>query len=332
MIRAHRKGQKMARPRLVVARKMPRDVEARIRRDFEAWFPAGPGIGPSSMGMVGAAKEHNADAVLIATNLKLSADVIEALPKSVRIVGSFGVGFDHVDVAAARKAGLIVTNTPEVLTGCTADLAFMLLLGACRRATEYGAIMREGWRRPVSDMLGIRVNGKTLGIVGMGRIGHAVAQRARGFDMKVIYTDAARLPPEKEQGATFFADLHEMLGAADIVSIHAPLMDATRKMMNAAAFAAMKPGAVFVNAARGGLVDEDALVAALQSGHLFAAGLDVFASEPDYDLRFRDLPNVFMTPHAGSATVETRNAMGFRVLDNIDAVLAGHPPIDPLWR
>ncbi len=331
MIRVHRSGKMMTRPRLVVARKMPRDVDARIRRDFEAWFPAGPGIGPSPMAMVGAAKEHKADAVLIATNLALGADVIAALPKSVKIVGSFGVGFDHVDVAAAKRAGLIVTNTPEVLTECTADLAFLLLLGACRRAAEYVGVMRDGWRRPVSDMLGVKVTGKTLGIVGMGRIGRAVAQRARGFDMKILYTDAARLPGELEQGATFVPDLYELLGQADIVSIHAPLMPETRKMMDAKAFAAMQEGAVFVNAARGALVDEDALIAALTSGHLFAAGLDVFAAEPDYDLRFRDLPNVFLTPHTGSATVETRNAMGYRVLDNIDAVLAGGKPIDPLW-
>jgi len=149
--------------------------------------------------------------------------------------------------------------------------------------------------------------------------------------MKVLYTDLARLPGELEQGATFVPRLQDLLRQSDIVTLHAPLTDATRKLMDKDAFAAMPAGSVFVNAARGGLVDEDALHDALKSGHLFAAGLDVFASEPEYDLRFRDLPNTFLMPHAGSATQETRNAMGFRVLDNVDAVLSGRPPIDPLW-
>jgi len=308
---------------------MPREVEARVREDYDTWFPAGPP--PSPLAMVGAAKEHKADAVTIATNLKLSADIIEVLPKHVKIVASFGVGFDHIDVAAAKAKGLIVTNTPDVLTDCTADLAFLLILGASRRAGEYEALMRKGWREALGDRLGVKVSGKTLGIVGLGRIGRAVAQRARGFGMKVLYTDLARLPGELEQGATFVPRLQDLLRQSDIVTLHAPLTDATRKLMDKDAFAAMPAGSVFVNAARGGLVDEDALHDALKSGHLFAAGLDVFASEPEYDLRFRDLPNTFLMPHAGSATQETRNAMGFRVLDNVDAVLSGRPPIDPLW-
>lgn len=320
----------MTKPRVVVARRMPRDVEARARDSYETWFPAGTDP-MSPLAMIGAAKEHKADAVIIATNLKLSADIIEAMPGHVKIVGSFGVGFDHVDVEAARARGLIVTNTPEVLTDCTADLSFLLLLGACRRAGEYEGLMRRGWREQLGDRLGVKVSGKTLGIVGLGRIGGAVARRARGFGMKILYTDLARLPAEREQGATFVPDLHDLLAQSDIVSLHAPLGGDTRKMMNREAFAAMRKGAVFVNAARGGLVDEDALYEALTNGHLFAAGLDVFASEPDYDLRFRDLPNTFLAPHAGSATVETRNAMGNRVLDNVDAVLAGRAPIDPLW-
>jgi lactate dehydrogenase-like 2-hydroxyacid dehydrogenase len=162
----------------------------------------------------------------------------------------------------------------------------------------------------------------------MGRIGQAVARRARGFDMNVIYTDQHQLPAELTTGATFYADLREMLPYCDILSLHAPASLDGTPTMTRERFNLLPRGAVFVNAARGKLVDEDALIDALKSGHLFAAGLDVFRTEPNYDLRFRDLPNVFMTPHMGSATVETRNAMGFCALDNIDAVMQGSRPLD----
>ncbi len=194
--------------------------------------------------------------------------------------------------------------------------------------------MRAGWRFRIGqgDLLGMRVSGKTLGILGMGRIGRVMARRARGFDMTVVYHSRKRLPPELEQGAQYFASFHEMLPHCDFLSLHAPAGPATDKIVNAEALAKLKRGAVLVNVSRGGLVDEDALIDALTSGQLFAAGLDVFRSEPDYDMRFAKLDNVILSPHIGSASVETRNAMGFRALDNIAAVLAGRGAIDPLWR
>jgi lactate dehydrogenase-like 2-hydroxyacid dehydrogenase len=227
---------------------------------------------------------------------------------------------------------VVVTNTPDVLTDCTADLAFMLILCACRRASEYERIMRQGWRQGfgLPDMLGLRPSGRTLGIVGMGRIGRAVAQRARGFGMRVLYSNRSRLPPGLEGGAEYFADWRAMLPRCQILSLHLPGGPGNDGMMDREAFALLPPGAVFVNAARGALVDEDALVEALASGRLFAAGLDVFRNEPDYDLRLAGLPNVFLTPHVASATVETRDAMGHRALDNVAAVLAGRPPMDPV--
>ena len=181
------------------------------------------------------------------------------------------------------------------------------------------------------DMLGTQASGKTLGIVGFGRIGRAVAKRARGFDMPVLYTDMRRALPEMEDGAEFVPGLRELLPRAQIVSLHAPGGVTTDRMMNADTIGLMPRGAILVNAARGTLIDEDALIEALRSGQLAAAGLDVFRREPDFDRRLAELPNVFLTPHMGSATVETRNAMGFRALDNIAAVLAGQPAIDPLW-
>ncbi len=319
--------------KLVVAFLTTEDVVARARDEFDAWVVQGDND-MTVPEVVDAAKRHHADAILFTNTLPLSADAIAALPPSVKVAATSSVGFDHIDVAAAKARGMMVTNTPDVLTECTADHAFMMLLGAARRAYEYDQIMRKGWRYRIGqgDLLGVRVTGKTLGILGMGRIGRAVARRARGFDMRVVYHARRRLPPDLEQGAEYFEDFHAMLPHCQFLSLHAPATPATDRIIDARALSLMPRGAVLVNVSRGGLVDEDALHQALSSGHLFAAGLDVFRSEPDYDTRFANLSNVILSPHVGSATTETRNAMGFRALDNIAAVLAGRPPIDPLWH
>ena len=321
----------MAKKRLVVARPVPHAVTERASAEFDALLFDQKDATTDEV--IAALERHQADALFLSSNLKLNAEAIARLPASVKIAATCSVGFDHVDVAAAKARGLVVTNTPEVLTDCTADLAFLLLLNACRRAWEYSAIMREGWGRSfgMRELLGIRASGKTLGIVGFGRIGRAMAQRGRGFGMTILYTDMARAAPDLEQGATFVPSLAELLPQVDILTLHAPGGAATDRLMNRQTIGLMRRGAVLVNAARGSLVDEDALIEALQSGHLFAAGLDVFRKEPDFDARLAALPNVFLTPHMGSATIETRNAMGFRALDNVAAVLAGRPAIDPLW-
>jgi hydroxypyruvate reductase len=278
-------------------------------------------------------KEHRADALMLTSHLPFRKPTIDAIPDHVKIAATCSVGTDHIDIPAAKARGLPMTNTPDVLTECTADMAFMLILNASRRAYEYDRVMREGWRihYGLGEMMGRRVWGKTLGLLGLGRIGQAVARRARGFGMKVLYSGPTRKAPAEEQGAEYVADFRAMLPRCDVLSLHAPGGAATASIMNAETFALLPKGAIFVNAARGSLVDEDALIAALQSGQLYAAGLDVFRNEPEYDTRFAALPNVFLAPHMGSATVETRNAMGFRALDNIAAVLAGKPPIDPIW-
>ena len=319
------------KPRLIVARKIPPAVAARIAAEFDSPSPGGEDLDAKAALALLAA--HAAEALLFTSNIKLDAGLIARLPASLRIAATCSVGHEHIDVAAAQARGLIVTNTPDVLSECTADLAFLLLLGAARRAGEYGAIMRAGWRRGygLGEMLGTRVWGKTLGIIGMGRIGRGVAARARGFGMTILYRNRNRLPPELEQGAEFVADLRELLPRSQFLSLHAPSDPSTQSLMNAEAFARLPKGAVFVNTTRGALVDEEALLAALRSGHLGAAGLDVYRNEPAFDERFLEVTNVFLTPHMGSATVETRDAMGFRALDNIAAVLAGNAPIDPLW-
>ena len=320
------------RPRLVLACLMPSDVVARARGEFDAVVAEGPSD-MTAPEVVQAATNHHADAIMFTNTLPLLDEPIAALPASVRVGATSSVGYDHIDVAAAKSRGLIVTNTPGVLTECTADFAFMMLLAAARRAYEYDRIMRNGWRFRIGqgDLLGVRVTGKTLGILGMGRIGQALAQRARGFDMRVLYHSRNRLPPEQEKGAAYFADLHDMLPHCQFLSLHAPAGPATDKILNARALSLLPRGAVVVNVSRGGLIDEEALLDALASGQVFAAGLDVFRTEPDFDLRFSQLNNVILSPHVGSASVETRNAMGFRALDNIAAVLDGRGPIDPLW-
>ncbi len=312
--------------RLLVARRVPPAVAARARAEHDAT------ISDTDLDADSAIAEMariGAEALFTGPRLRLSAEHAARLPPTLRVMANATAGVDHMDVAAMRARGIAVTNAPDVLTDCTADLAFLHILGACRRAREYGRIMEEGWRKPTGmpDNLGLRASGRTLGIVGMGRIGRAVAQRARGFGMRVLYHNRTPLDAALEDGADYVPTLHALLGQVDILSLHLPGGQGT--LMGAAEFAAMRPGSVFINTARGALVDEEALLAALASGHLFAAGLDVFGDEPAYDLRLRDNPRIFLTPHVASATVETRDAMGFCALDNIAAVLAGHPAPNP---
>ncbi len=316
-----------ARPRLVVARRVPEAVAARAARDYDTWF-ADHDLDVEEA--IAAVIAHRADAILVGHKVALTAAHMPRLPDHLKIIANPSAGFDHMDAAAATARGIVVTNAPNGLTECTADLTLLLILAACRRAAESVGIMQSGWRRSfgMPDNLGKRVSGSVLGIAGMGRIGRAVARRARGFGMTIHYTDIARLPAELEEGAVFHASLADLLPAVDILSLHMPGGNGT--VMGAEQFALMRPGSVFVNAARGSLVDEDALIEALRGGRLFGAGLDVYRNEPNYDLRLRDLPNVFMTPHVASATVETRDRMGFDALDNIDAVLAGRSALNPV--
>lgn len=269
-------------------------------------------------------------ALLIASKLPMNAAAIAALPAHIQLIATCSVGFEHIDLTAAAARGILVSNTPDVVSEATADMALLLMLGAMRRAREYGAIMESGWGRQFSlgDMLGRDMRGKTLGIIGMGRIGLAVAARARGFGIKVVYHNRHRVGPELEGDATYFSDVRDMLPHCQILSLHTPGGKAMDGYIDAGMLALLPQGAVLINTARGMLVNEDELIAALHSGQLGAAGLDVFRGEPDIDPRFRTLPNVFMMPHMGTATVETRDAMGHRALDNVADVLQGLLPRD----
>lgn len=268
---------------------------------------------------------HGADAALVSVGDPIDADFFDALPDSVKIIATFSVGTDHIDLAAARKKGVIIGNTPGVLTDATADIAWLLILGAARRASEGEAEVRNAtwssWRP--THLMGTQVTGKRLGIIGMGRIGQAVAKRARGFDMDIHYYNRRQLPADREMGATYHDSIDDLLPHCDFLSLHCPSTPETRGMVNADFIAKLPDGAIIVNTARGDVVNDGDLIAALKSGKLTAAGLDVFAGEPNIEPDYRDLKNTFLLPHLGSATVETRNAMGFRALDNIDAYFAG---------
>jgi lactate dehydrogenase-like 2-hydroxyacid dehydrogenase len=315
------------KPRLVVTRRLPPAVEARLERDYDAVLNVDDRqIDADELVRLA----EGARGLLVAPTERVDAGAIECLPGSVQIIATYSVGFDHVDAAAARSRGIVVTNTPDVLTEATADIALLCLLGAARRAQEGDRLLREGrWRRwTPTELLGAELAGKRLGIFGMGRIGQAVARRARGFGLSLLYHDQRSLAAAATQGARYVARLEELLAQSDFLSLHAPATLATHHFLNAARIELLPAGAIVVNTARGTLVDDEALIDALQRRRVAAAGLDVFENEPRIHPGYLELPNVFLLPHLGSATVETRDAMGFRALDNLDAFFAGHPPPD----
>lgn len=315
------------KPVVLVTRKLPDSVEDRLRRDYT------PILNPDDALYSGEEiieRARGADAILPCHTEKFSASVIARLPKSVRVIANFSVGYDHVDTQAARARGLIVTNTPEVLSDATAELTMMLMLGAARRASEGERLVRTREWKDWSPgfMVGTQVTGKRLGILGFGRVGRVVAKRARGFDMEIHYNDIKRAPAELEQGAIFHKTPAELMPHCDFLALHCVASPQTVKLLNAELIALLPDGAIVVNASRGVIIDDDALIAALKSGKLTAAGLDVYNNEPDIHPQYRQLANVFLMPHIGSATKETRIAMGFRALDNLDAVFAGREPRD----
>ena len=317
------------KPAVLVTRRLPRAVEERLQRDYSPRLNI-----PDEVYSADQLVELSAGAVAIIPchTEKLNAAVIARLPGSLKAICSFSVGYDHIDLAAARSRGITVTNTPEVLSNATAEVALLLMLGAARRAHEGARMLRtDTWADwSAIGQLGIELTGKRLGIIGMGRVGQVVARRARGFDMEIHYYNRHRLSPELEGTAVYHENLHDLLPVSEFLSLHCPATPETHHLLDAERIALLPDGAVVVNTARGAVVDDDALIAALVSGKLFAAGLDVFNGEPDIDPRYRELDNTFLLPHIGSATRETRDAMGFRALDNLDAIMAGREPPDRL--
>jgi len=318
-----------SRPALLVTRKLPDPVEQRLEADFDTTLNLDDH--PRSADEIIAASQGK-QAILCTVGDPFSAQLINRLPDSIRILATFSAGYNHIDVGAAQARGMAVTNTPDVLTDATADIAMLLMLGAARRASEGERLVRRrawtGWSP--THMMGTHLGGKRLAIVGLGRIGEAVARRAQAFGMEVHYANRSGRRSPTLPNAVLHPDLDSLLPVADVLSLHAPSTPDTRLWLNRERIQRLPVGAIVVNTARGDLVDDEALIEALRSGQVAAAGLDVFDGEPAMNPGYLALENTFLLPHLGSATRETRVAMGMRAADNLDAFFFGQPPRDLL--
>ena len=318
------------RPRVWVSQPLFDDVIARLEEYFEVVSTSE--VAEYSPAQISAALRDAAGA-LVTLNERIGAEQIADAPR-FRAVANVGVGYNNLDIPALAAAGIVATNTPDVLTETTADFGFALLMATARRITESERWLREGhWRQwSFQTMLGTDLHGSTLGILGMGRIGQAVARRASGFDMRVLYHNRSRLPEATEgQTRAAYVGLEELLAQADHLLLVLPYSKESHHLIDANALARMKPTATLVNIARGGIVDEDALATALAGGKLAAAGLDVFEGEPAINPRLLDLRNVVLTPHIASGSLATRRAMVALAVDNLIAAMgvgpnAGKPP------
>lgn len=320
---------RIERPKVAVTRKLLPPIEARMTELFDA------SLNDDDHEMTAeeiVAAAQGCDVLVPTVTDRIDAALIEALPASVRLLANFGAGVNHIDLKAAKARGILVTNTPGVFTDDTADLTMALILNVPRRLGEGHRLMRSGeWKGwSPTGMLGHRVGGKTLGIVGFGRIGEAVAMRARAFGLNILYNKRSRLPAslEEELGVTFEPDLNRLVAKSDIITLHCPLSAETDKLMSRERIGMMKRDAYLINSSRGELVDEDALIEALSRGRIAGAGLDVYTHEPAVDSRFLNIPNVVLLPHLGSATFEGREASGEKVIANIRIFSDGHRPPD----
>ncbi|MGF6176497.1 2-hydroxyacid dehydrogenase [Ensifer sp. 4252] len=319
-----------SKPRILVTRRWPEAVERVLAERFDVVLNE-KDVPMSADQLAQALRDF--DAVLPTVSDRLPSSLFDGGGIRAKILGNYGVGYNHIDVAAAKAANIVVTNTPGVLTDCTADIAMTLLLSVARRAGEGERQIRAGewtgWRP--THMVGSKVTGKTLGIIGFGRIGKAVAKRCHfGFDMEVVFYNRSRVDVAEaaRYGARQLDTVDDVLEVADFVSLHCPGGGENRHLINAERLAMMKKGAYLVNTARGDVVDESALIEALKNGVIKGAGLDVFEAEPNVPEGLRALENVVLLPHLGSATEETRVAMGMKVVDNITAFFDGREPPD----
>ncbi len=316
------------RPKVIVTRRLPQAVETRMAELFDIEL----NLTDAALTQAQLADAAGRCDVLVATVTDRVDAGVFAGKVRMKLLANFGVGVDHIDLGAARAANVVVTNTPGVLTDDTADMVMALILSVPRRLAEGEKLVRAGeWRGwSPTGMLGHRITGKRLGIIGMGRIGRAVATRARAFGLTVHYHNRHRLPAEVEGGleATWWDDLDAMLARVDIITINCPHTPETHHLIGARQFALMQRQAYIINAARGEIMDENALAEALAAGRIAGAGLDVFENEPAIDPRLLDLPGVVLVPHMGSATFEGRQAMGEKVIANIRVWADGHRPPD----
>ena len=318
-----------SKPKVILTRKLPETIETRMRELFDTT------LNDSDKALSRDELEiafKTADVLVPTVTDKVDADLIAKAGSQLRLIASFGTGVDHIDLAAAKARGITVTNTPGVLTEDTADVTMALILAVPRRIAEGDALARSGqWQGwSPTGMLGHRINGKRLGIVGMGRIGEAVARRARGFGLSVHYHNRKPVHPETEAEleATYWESLEQMLARVDIVSVNCPHTPATNHLLSRERLSLMQRSAYLVNTSRGEVVDEVALADLLAQRHIAGAGLDVYSSEPEIPAGLRDLPNVVLLPHIGSATIEGRLQMGDKVIINVQTFWDGHTPPD----
>jgi lactate dehydrogenase-like 2-hydroxyacid dehydrogenase len=310
------------KPVLVVATHFMDEIEARIDRDYDA--RRNPHERPFTRDELIEASS-GADALFITPLDRLDSDFFKRVSACVKVIATYSVGIDHIDLQAAANRTIAIAYTPGINADATADIAMLLMLGASRRAYEGQEMVRTGTWKPSPVLLGWQLTGKVLGIFGMGRVGRAVAQRARGFGMAIHYFNTTRLPAALEKDAVFHSSPSDLLRVSEFLTLHAPETPETYHFINSKTIDLLPQGAIVINTARGGLVLDKDLIAALQSGRVAAAGLDVFEGEPTVHPGYVALKNTFLLPHMGSATVETRLAMGMLALDNIDSVLDGKP-------
>ena len=317
------------KPKVILTRKLPETIETRMRELFDATLnDSDKALSRDELEMA----VKTTDVLVPTVTDKIDADLIAKAGSQLSLIASFGTGVDHIDIGAAKARGITVTNTPGVLTEDTADVTMALILAVPRRIAEGDALARSGqWQGwSPTGMLGHRINGKRLGIVGMGRIGEAVARRARGFGLSVHYHNRKPVHPETEAEleATYWESLEQMLARVDIVSVNCPHTSATSHLLSRERLSLMQRSAYLVNTSRGEVVDEIALADLLAQRHIAGAGLDVYSSEPEIPAGLRELPNVVLLPHIGSATIEGRLQMGDKVIINVQTFWDGHTPPD----
>ena len=319
----------MPKKRLCITRQFPNDVMERAMQDYDCFLnDTGCLLTPSDL----LALAEGVDGILCSSSDKFDEYIIQNLSGTIRIISTFSVGHEHINLPIAGTKGITITNTPDVLTESTADTAILLLLAAARRAREALHMISSGnWTGwTPTQLLGIQPGGRRLGILGMGRIGCAVADRARSFGMEIHYYNRNKLPPSLEKDATYHNSYKDLFNVSDFLSINCQMTSETKKLINHDTIELFPKDAVIINTSRGGVIDDNALIHALKSGKIAAVGLDVFEGEPNVNPGYFPLENAFLLPHIGSATVDTRNAMGFRALDNLDIYFSGGIPKDKL--
>jgi lactate dehydrogenase-like 2-hydroxyacid dehydrogenase len=312
--------------KILVTRNLLPENEERVKKLFDAKLNKVDNI-LSSEELINQSKD--CDGILCIGGNKFDKAIIDQLSSSVKIIANYAVGYNNVDVDAAKQKGIVVTNTPEVLTDATADISILLLLGASRRAYEGRKHAEtQSWNWSTNFLMGKQMSNKKLGILGMGRIGRAVAQRARGFGMEIHYHNRSKLSPDLELGATYHDNIKSLFSQSDFLSINCPATAETTNLLNEETINFLPDKAVVANAARGDIIDDAAMIKAMKSGKIFALGLDVYNGEPKINEEYLQLDNLFLLPHLGSSTKRTRIDMGDRAIDNLETFFSGKTPLD----